>query len=53
MPKWEGPFRVAKKVGYGSYEVSEMDGTAIPNHWNAQLLRKFYALSFYLSRQFM
>jgi hypothetical protein len=43
MPKWEGPFRVVKKVGYGAYELAEMDGTAIPNHWNAQLLRKFYA----------
>ncbi|KAF7149734.1 hypothetical protein RHSIM_Rhsim02G0192700 [Rhododendron simsii] len=43
MPKWDGPFRVVQKVGYGSYELSEMDGTAIPNHWNAQLLRKFYA----------
>ncbi|XP_058223081.1 uncharacterized protein LOC131332800 [Rhododendron vialii] len=43
MPKWEGSFRVIKKVGYGSYELSEMDGTTVPNHWNAQLLRKFYA----------
>ncbi|KAF7154625.1 hypothetical protein RHSIM_Rhsim01G0168700 [Rhododendron simsii] len=42
MPKWEGPFRVVKKVGYGSHEFSKMDGTTIPNHWNTQRLRKSY-----------
>ncbi|XP_058180125.1 uncharacterized protein LOC131298668 [Rhododendron vialii] len=39
---YEGPYRVAEKIGHGVYKLAEMDGTSIANPWNAQKLRKFH-----------
>lgn len=36
---YEGPYRVAQKIGHGVYKLEEMDGTPIAN---AQKLRKFH-----------
>lgn len=39
---WEGPYRVVKGVGKGSYKLEDKDGRQIENPWNALNLRKAY-----------
>lgn len=39
---WEGPYRVIKVVGKGTYQLSHLDGTPINNTWNGIHLKKFY-----------
>lgn len=39
---YEGPYRVAQKIGHGVYKLEELDGTPIANPWNAQKLQKFH-----------
>ncbi|RDX61875.1 hypothetical protein CR513_59851, partial [Mucuna pruriens] len=39
-PKWEGPFRVAEKVGRGAYRLEHLEGRRIPRTWNAGNLRR-------------
>jgi hypothetical protein len=41
-PNWEGPYRVIKIVGVGSYKLEDLDGTPIPRPWNAHNLRRYY-----------
>lgn len=41
-PNWEGPYKVVKDVGGGSYKLEDNDGREIENPWNAQNLRKAY-----------
>ena len=42
MPNWEGPYRIVKVAGKGTYKLEEMDGTPISKPWNALNLRKYY-----------
>ncbi|RDY05097.1 Tf2-11, partial [Mucuna pruriens] len=39
-PKWEGPFRVAEKVGRGAYRLEHLEGRGVPRTWNASSLRR-------------
>ncbi|RDX79463.1 Retrovirus-related Pol polyprotein from transposon 17.6, partial [Mucuna pruriens] len=39
-PKWEGPFRVAEKVGRGAYRLEHLEGRGVPRTWNASNLRR-------------
>ncbi|RDX61813.1 Tf2-8, partial [Mucuna pruriens] len=39
-PKWEGPFRIAEKVGRGAYRLEHLEGRRIPRTWNASSLRR-------------
>ncbi|KAK9120857.1 hypothetical protein Syun_018474 [Stephania yunnanensis] len=41
-PKWEGPYKVCKKVASGAYKLETLDGKEIPQSWNISNLRKFY-----------
>ncbi|XP_058198489.1 uncharacterized protein LOC131314008 [Rhododendron vialii] len=41
-PNWEGPYRVIKEVGHGSYKLEDKEGREIENPWNALNLRKAY-----------
>ncbi|XP_058208193.1 uncharacterized protein LOC131321207 [Rhododendron vialii] len=41
-PNWEGPYRVIKEVGIGSYKLEDKEGREIENPWNAINLRKAY-----------
>ncbi|KAK3007588.1 hypothetical protein RJ639_013333 [Escallonia herrerae] len=38
-PNWEGPYRVTKYGGPGSYHFEHLDGKSIPRTWNATNLR--------------
>ncbi|KAK2997608.1 hypothetical protein RJ639_026556 [Escallonia herrerae] len=42
-PNWEGPYRVVKLGGPGSYHLETLDGKAIPRTWNARTLRRYYS----------
>ena len=39
---WEGPFYVKEKTRAGSFRLSRMDGSDVPNSWHMEHLRKFY-----------
>jgi hypothetical protein len=39
----EGPFRVAKVTGPGSYRLQTVEADDISNSWNVDQLRRFYA----------
>ncbi|RDY02419.1 Tf2-9, partial [Mucuna pruriens] len=41
-PRWEGPFRVAEKVGRGAYRLEHLEGRGIPRTWNANSLRRYF-----------
>jgi hypothetical protein len=40
---WEGPFIVVDIAAPGAYVLAEVDGGMLPNTWNANQLRKYYA----------
>ncbi|KAK3000809.1 hypothetical protein RJ639_022457 [Escallonia herrerae] len=40
---WEGPYRVTKYGGPGSYHLEHLDWKSIPRTWNATNLRRYYA----------
>ncbi|RDX94533.1 pol, partial [Mucuna pruriens] len=42
-PKWEGPFRVKKEVGWGAYKLDTLKGKEIPRTWNVVSLRMYYS----------
>ena len=39
---WEGPYLVIKVVRPGTYRLANLNGSPIPNTWNAIHLKKFY-----------
>jgi hypothetical protein len=39
---WEGPFIIVE-VAPGAYVLAEVDDGMLPNMWNADQLRKYYA----------
>ncbi|XP_017216818.2 uncharacterized protein LOC108194379 [Daucus carota subsp. sativus] len=39
---WEGPYKIIKVVRPGTYRLAQLDGSPIPNTWNAIHLKKFY-----------
>jgi hypothetical protein len=40
---WEGPFKVAKVSGLGSYRLQTLEGEDISNSWNVDQLCRFSA----------
>jgi hypothetical protein len=40
---WEGPFIIVDIEVPGAYVLVELDGAMLPNMWNADQLRKYYA----------
>jgi hypothetical protein len=40
---WEGPFIVVDITSLGAYVLAKVDGTMLPNTWNADQLCKYYA----------
>lgn len=41
-PPWEGPYKITKVVKSGTYLLAYLDGSPVPNAWNAAHLKKFY-----------
>lgn len=41
-PTWEGPFKIAKVLPNGAYELEEIDGTPTEYLWNTTFLKKYY-----------
>jgi hypothetical protein len=39
---WEGPFEVVELTRPTSYWLAHLDGTAVPNSWHIDKLRRFY-----------
>jgi hypothetical protein len=39
----EGPFIIVDVAAPGAYVLAEVDGGMLPNKWNADQLRKYYA----------
>jgi hypothetical protein len=42
-PDWEDPFRVTQVCRPGCVRLTTEDGEPLPNPWNIEHLRKFYA----------
>jgi hypothetical protein len=40
---WDGPFIVVDIAALGAYILAEVDDDMLPNTWNADQLRKYYA----------
>ena len=40
---WEGPYRVTAIAGAGAYYLEDLDERPLPQPWNANNLKKFYA----------
>ncbi|XP_015959264.1 uncharacterized protein LOC107483157 [Arachis duranensis] len=38
---WEGPFRVAKVLGMGAYQLQTLQGNTIPGNWNISSLKMY------------
>ncbi|KAL2253185.1 UNVERIFIED_CONTAM: Gag-Pol polyprotein [Sesamum indicum] len=41
-PNWEGPFKVIKIVGKGTYKLQDIQGKELPRPWNIQNIKRFY-----------
>ncbi|GAA0153414.1 hypothetical protein LIER_11658 [Lithospermum erythrorhizon] len=41
-PKWEGPYRVRKVIGPGTYRLEELSGKEIDHTWHGVYLKKYY-----------
>ncbi|XP_074373855.1 uncharacterized protein LOC141714222 [Apium graveolens] len=42
QPNWEGPYMVKEVLRRGTYKLSYLGGTEVPNTWHGARLRKFY-----------
>ncbi|XP_015941368.1 uncharacterized protein LOC107466873 [Arachis duranensis] len=38
---WEGPFRIAKVLGLGAYQLQTLQGNTIPGNWNVSSLKMY------------
>ncbi|GAA0138938.1 hypothetical protein LIER_00586 [Lithospermum erythrorhizon] len=41
-PKWEGPYRVKRVIGPGTYMLEELSGKLIEHTWHVVYLKKYY-----------
>ena len=41
-PNWEGPYRVTETLRLGAYKLEYLDGTVVPQTWNADSLKVYY-----------
>ncbi|XP_074377477.1 uncharacterized protein LOC141719000 [Apium graveolens] len=42
QPNWEDPYTVKEVLRPGTYKLSYLGGTEVPNTWHGARLRKFY-----------
>ncbi|XP_074352858.1 uncharacterized protein LOC141692010 [Apium graveolens] len=42
QPNWEGPYMVKEVLRLGTYKLSYLSGSEVPNNWHGARLRKFY-----------
>ncbi|RDY05175.1 Retrovirus-related Pol polyprotein from transposon 17.6, partial [Mucuna pruriens] len=42
-PKWEGPFRIRRKLCNGAYKLETLKGKEIPRTWNAASICMYYS----------
>ncbi|XP_074337069.1 uncharacterized protein LOC141674249 [Apium graveolens] len=42
MPRWEGLYKIKEVLRPGTYKLTNMDKSEIPNTWHGLMLRKFY-----------
>ncbi|XP_074323640.1 uncharacterized protein LOC141660545 [Apium graveolens] len=42
QPNWEGPYSVKEVLRPGTYKLSYLSGSEVPNTWHETRLRKFY-----------
>ncbi|XP_074326965.1 uncharacterized protein LOC141664904 [Apium graveolens] len=42
QPNWEGPYMVKEVLRLGTYKLSYLSGSEVPNTWHGTRLRKFY-----------
>ncbi|MBW0584482.1 hypothetical protein O181_124197 [Austropuccinia psidii MF-1] len=40
--KWNGPYRVIRKINNGPYELEELDGTELARRFAASQVKRFY-----------
>ena len=41
-PNWEGPYKIKKVKGRGTYVLETMEGEEVPRTWHAQNLKIYY-----------
>ncbi|XP_074375117.1 uncharacterized protein LOC141716834 [Apium graveolens] len=41
-PNWEGPYKVRKTLGRGSYKLETLNGDEVPRTWHASNLKVYY-----------
>ncbi|XP_074337201.1 uncharacterized protein LOC141674392 [Apium graveolens] len=41
-PNWEGPYKVKKTLGRGSYKLETLNGDEVPHVWHASNLKVYY-----------
>ena len=39
---WEGPYEIYDELQPGTYRLRQLDGTELKNHWNADVLKKYF-----------
>ena len=39
---WEGPYKIIQVVRPGTYRLANLNGSPVPNTWNAVHLKKYY-----------
>ncbi|MBW0560525.1 hypothetical protein O181_100240 [Austropuccinia psidii MF-1] len=40
--KWNGPYKVIKKINNGPYELEDLDGTELARRFEASQVKRFY-----------
>ncbi|GAA0143267.1 hypothetical protein LIER_03992 [Lithospermum erythrorhizon] len=41
-PKWEGPYKIRRVIGPGTYELEELSGKSIKHIWHGIYLKRYY-----------
>ncbi|XP_074351464.1 uncharacterized protein LOC141690575 [Apium graveolens] len=41
-PNWEGPYKVRRTLGRGSYKLETLNGDEVPRTWHASNLKVYY-----------
>ena len=40
-PNWEGPYKITKLVGQGTYYLEDLEDKQVPRPWNSNNLKNF------------
>ncbi|GAA0156741.1 hypothetical protein LIER_38336 [Lithospermum erythrorhizon] len=41
-PKWEGPYRINRVIGPGTYKLEELSGISLDHTWHGVYLKKYF-----------